>query len=498
MVSPDATFEEDTVSPTTGPPAMAGGRVQIDTDRADPDPDPDHVDADMEAVGREYRILIDHSPDTIVVHEGQEIVFVNPAGLRLIGATDTTQVVGHLLAEFVTQESIPPMVARIRDLDRLGAVSRPTEMVLRRIGGRHVEVEAVSVLTQWEGRRAYQVVLRDLSAQRAAEAAAARAELLYTNVVSRLVEGVIVMDSTGVIESINPAAADIFGVDAASAVGATLTTLWTGADVLDQDGAILPSDQHPHVRTQSTGRPVGFVVGLRWPDRPVLWNSGTCALLDSGPASPMVVSFSDISDARDATARLEYQATHDSLTGLPNRGHVVTEIRAALEDRHRRTDLAVLFLDLDNLKSINDSHGHTAGDEVLREVAHRLRDTADTADAADADSLVGRVGGDEFVAVVHGDPARVDSLAENIHRSLTLPVECMGRTVAVSASIGAVTVGVGETRTINDLFHDADVAMYAAKAAGGNRTQRFVGVVDDRLTRTTDGLQASADASGRL
>lgn len=451
-----------------------------------------HLDADMAAVGREYRILIEHSPDTIVVHEGREIVFVNPAGLRLIGATDVAQVVGHSLAEFVGQQSIPPMVARIRDLDHIGAVSEPTEMVLRRIGGRHVEVEAVSVLTRWEGRPAYQVVLRDLSAQRAAEAAAARAELLYTNVVSSLVEGVIVMDATGVIESINPAAAEIFGVDPALAVGQRMSTLWTGAEVIDCDGAILPPDQHPHVRTQSTGAPVSFVVGLRWPDRPVLWNSGTCSLLDSGAGSPMVVSFNDISDARNATARLEYQATHDSLTGLPNRLHVVTDVRSRLEDPHRRTEMAVLFLDLDNLKSVNDSLGHSVGDEVLREVAERLRHTVD------ADSLVGRVGGDEFVVVLAGDSLRVDEATDRIHRVLTMPIARPGWTVAVSASIGAVTVAVGDTRTINDLLRDSDVAMYAAKAAGGNRTQRFTEVVGEPRPIGTDGLQTPADASGRL
>ncbi len=451
-----------------------------------------HLDADMAAMGREYRILIDHSPDTIVVHEGREIVFVNPAGLRLIGATDVAQVVGHSLAEFVGQQSIPPMVARIRDLDHVGAVSEPTEMVLRRIGGRHVEVEAVSVLTHWEGRPAYQVVLRDLSAQRAAEAAAARAELLYTNVVSSLVEGVIVMDATGVIESINPAAADIFGVDPTLAVGERMPTLWAGAEVLDSDGAILPSDQHPHVRTQSTGAPVSFVVGLRWPDRPVLWNSGTCSLLDSGAGSPMVVSFSDISDARNATARLEYQATHDSLTGLPNRLHVVTEVRSTLEDPHRRTEMAVLFLDLDNLKSVNDSLGHSVGDEVLREAARRLRHTVD------ADSLVGRVGGDEFVVVLAGGSVRVDTVADRIHRALTLPIERPGATLIVSASIGAVTVPVGDPRTINDLLRDADVAMYAAKASGGNRTEQFTEVLRRPLPAGAGGLQASADASGRL
>ncbi|GAA1461879.1 diguanylate cyclase domain-containing protein [Williamsia maris] len=488
MVSPDATCEEVSVSPTSERSAHPADLVQIDTDRAEPV----QVDADMAAMGREYRILIDHSPDTIVVHEGREIVFVNPAGLRLIGATDATQVVGHSLAEFVSQESIPPMVARIRDLEQVGAVSEPTEMVLRRLGGRHVEVEAVSVLTRWAGRHAYQVVLRDLSPQREAEAAAARAELLYTNVVSSLVEGVIVMSATGVIESINPAAAGIFGVDASSAVGANLTDLWVGAEVIDADGVALSPDQHPHVRTQLTAAPVTFMVGLRWSDRPILWTSGTCTLLDSGVSSPMVVSFSDITDARAATAQLEYQATHDSLTGLPNRLHVVTDVRSTLTDPHRRTEMAVLFLDLDNLKSVNDSFGHSVGDEVLREVADRLRHTVD------ADSLVGRVGGDEFVAVLVGDSASVDEVADRIHRALTAPIERSGGTVAVSVSIGAVTVPVGDSRTINDLLRDADVAMYAAKAAGGNRTQRFTEVLGEPLPDAAGGLQASADAGGRL
>ncbi len=421
---------------------------------------------DPQGLYRQYRLLIDHSPDAIVVHEGDKLVFVNPAGLRLIGATSHDQVTGHPIAEFVNQQSIAALFERIVALDEQGAASEPTEMVLRRIGGQLVDVEARSVRTMWAGKPAYLAVLRDLTAQKEAEAAVAAAESEFTTVVSTLVEGVIILDGDGIVKSINAAARTILGVGEEIVDATGDKRLIHHLTPTLEDGSPLTPDRYSWIRSQPTGMPVAFVNRVQRTDGTIVWTKGTTQVISAGLHPRLVVSFSDITDDREASVRLEYQANHDSLTDLPNRLHVVDTLTATLADADRGP-VAVLFLDLDNLKTVNDSLGHSVGDDVLRITGERLRFVVP------ADGIVGRVGGDEFVAVIHGDDGYVDDVGESIHAALAEPIELDGWTLGITASIGVVQVPVGDSRTIDDLLRDADLAMYSAKEAGGQRTVRF-------------------------
>lgn len=173
-------------------------------------------------------------------------------------------------------------------------------------------------------------------------------------------------------------------------------------------------------------------------------------------------------EARRSLARqLREQASRDPLTGLTNRTHLLEVISNALTTaaRSRRTrTLAVLFLDLDRFKTVNDSLGHAAGDELLCAVASRLRKAVRPGD------MVGRLGGDEFVVLLEGLPrstavSEAEHVADRILRALAQPMTIRQRQVFVSASIG-LTVASGTNRDADDLLRDADIAMYRAKAAG--------------------------------
>ena len=162
---------------------------------------------------------------------------------------------------------------------------------------------------------------------------------------------------------------------------------------------------------------------------------------------------------------LAFMATHDSLTGLPNRTLIVDRLEQMLvRARHSKTPVAAFFIDIDNFKSINDTLGHAAGDELLRSVAARL-----DAVVRDVDAL-GRLGGDEFV-VVAGDMSLVagpELIAERLLEALTEPIKIgEGQTpVTVTASIG---IAAGERTVAAELLRDADIAMYRAKWGGRNR-----------------------------
>jgi diguanylate cyclase (GGDEF)-like protein len=167
---------------------------------------------------------------------------------------------------------------------------------------------------------------------------------------------------------------------------------------------------------------------------------------------------------------LSHQALHDTLTGLPNRALVLDRAKQMLARVARRpgAKAGALFIDIDRFKHVNDSLGHAAGDQLLRVVGERLRDTAREQDT------VGRLSGDEFVVLVESttEEVTVDLLAERLTEVLREPVELdnSGKTFSVTASVGAA---VGQYATPDALLRDADLALYAAKAAGKDRYALF-------------------------
>jgi diguanylate cyclase (GGDEF)-like protein len=177
-----------------------------------------------------------------------------------------------------------------------------------------------------------------------------------------------------------------------------------------------------------------------------------------------------ISERMRAEQRLMHQATHDALTGLPNRAHLSEKLTAAVDAARLRPEaaFAVLFLDLDRFKVVNDSIGHAAGDEMLVEVARRIIATAGP------DDVVARLGGDEFAILVWcgAEPERANVLAEQLLSRLGRPMQVAGRELFPAASIGIAhwhpRYSSGE-----GLLRDADAAMYRAKAQGRDRSAVF-------------------------
>ena len=181
----------------------------------------------------------------------------------------------------------------------------------------------------------------------------------------------------------------------------------------------------------------------------------------------------DVDQRRKLEAQLSYQAFHDPLTGLVNRRRFVEQAEAGLKARARPGSVAALFLDLDDFKTVNDSLGHAAGDELLVTVAERMRASLRTTDVA------ARLGGDEFGVLLFDIPnvGFAQTVASRLLASLQEPLTVAGHLVEVGASIG-IAVDTEAMRTVDDLLSDADVAMYQAKAQGKGRHQVFAGAAD--------------------
>ncbi len=173
------------------------------------------VEANMRELIDRYRRLVDLSPDGIVVHQGGRVVYVNRAGVGLIGARDFDDLLGRSIIDFVHTDSLGPTLERIAQLTDDAPVSEPAEAALVRFDGAPLSVESVSVLTRWEGEDAYQVILRDLTDRKLAEAA-----LRYqASLVEHVSDAIIGIDVHGRVESWNHAAEIVYGVTSEDAVG---------------------------------------------------------------------------------------------------------------------------------------------------------------------------------------------------------------------------------------------------------------------------------------
>jgi diguanylate cyclase (GGDEF)-like protein/PAS domain S-box-containing protein len=281
--------------------------------------------------------------------------------------------------------------------------------------------------------------------------------------------GIIIVGADDRPEFSNRAARQMLGASPEHLLGILHSEHAIDVPLFDTNGNRISHGTHPLTRIRRTGKDFGGdVLGLDTIGGRRIWVRGHAHLLNaqSPRGSSVVFSFVDVTDYHDAEQGLLREAIYDNLTGLPNCGHALRRAADSLADSSESGLAAVLFIDLDNLKAINDSHGHPIGDEALQIAARRLREAARPSD------VVARVGGDEFLALLLEPikPEALNVLANRLDTSLEQPVDIGSVTISFSASIGITIRTPDDPRTLPELLRDADAAMYQAKARGPGHT----------------------------
>jgi len=276
-------------------------------------------------------------------------------------------------------------------------------------------------------------------------------------------EGVLIFDEKYTIVAINPAVCTISEYSEALLVGRHIRMLFS-----DRYEPAFYANIKECLHT--TGQWQGEVWGRRKRgDTCAQWVSITTVNNEAGKPGYHAALITDLSRMNLAESHLQYLAQHDALTGLPNRSYLYLRLRHSLERALRDgTTCAVLFLDLDGFKAVNDTLGHEAGDELLRIAAQRMK-----LRLREIDTL-SRVGGDEFVVVLEQITTRADAtaVADNLMQQLSAPFELRSaRDVRVGVSIG-ISVSPPDAQDPDTLIRHADAALYEAKAAGRG-TSRF-------------------------
>lgn len=281
--------------------------------------------------------------------------------------------------------------------------------------------------------------------------------------IENISDTIVVLDSTGHVRYSSPAVEQLLGRSPESVVGSRLL------DMLHPDDHAANEQALHRIISNGAGTPaVTAVVRARRANGDWAWIEAVAANRQDVPGvEGIVINARDITERRLVEEQLRYHALHDPLTGLSNRTVFTSHVGKSLQ-RSRRTGsaFAVMFIDLDNFKLINDTWGHAIGDELLIGVADRLRRVLRECDTA------ARQGGDEFVLLLE-DISSVNaaaSIAERIHAALKQPFETSNRQFSTSASIGVFVSDSTGDGNVDDILRYADIAMYRAKRDGRNRT----------------------------
>jgi diguanylate cyclase (GGDEF)-like protein/PAS domain S-box-containing protein len=309
--------------------------------------------------------------------------------------------------------------------------------------------------------RAYQTLTVEVEERKAAERALRASEERFRSLVQNSSDVISIVDADGGVRYHSESVRRVLGYDPGELVDGDPLSLVHPDDRERVARFVAEAALRPGVTAAETWR-------IRHRDGTWLHSETVAAnLLEDSNVRGLVLNTRDVSDRKELEAQLVHQAFHDGLTGLANRTLFAERVEHALA-RSGKGELAVLFIDLDDFKHVNDSLGHAAGDQLLIAAARRLQGCLRPADTA------ARLGGDEFAVLLErvADADAAEAVAARVLDTLHQPFGLNGRTIPIKASVGVATgrPGVDEAE---ELLRNADVAMYAAKAGGKDRFELF-------------------------
>jgi c-di-GMP phosphodiesterase Gmr len=320
-----------------------------------------------------------------------------------------------------------------------------------------------------EGGRQVGVQIRhaDVTGRRHIEERVRQSEERARSIVATTSDAFVATDADGIVMEWNGAAELLFGWEPEEAIGASFAELVLGEDDREVVAAVMSRYREAGDRT---GFESGREVSARRRDGSTFIAEMTLWPIGSGEGSSFNAFVTDITERKQREQAVEHMAFHDRLTGLPNRAHLETELADALAsvDAGRTGEAALLFLDIDRFKHVNDTMGHDAGDELLRLVAERLRRSARSHD------VVARLAGDEFVVLLTDLPApgavrAAGHVADRIRATLAQPYDLPGGAFSTTASVG-IAVYPEHAHDAAGLIKAADEGMYEQKRAAAGRT----------------------------
>jgi diguanylate cyclase (GGDEF)-like protein/PAS domain S-box-containing protein len=421
-------------------------------------------------------------PEIVIIHD-EKILLANDAAASLIGV-NPSQLVGRDVVDLVK----PAYRALFRKqvTQRLSGETAPRRIEMQLINGNQTGlwVEAQSSTIDYRGNRAILTIGRDVSYRKSLEVSLSRSKRLAQYTLESIAEGVITTDNDGRIDYMNLAAETIIGTNRDAAAGHRIGELFSLVDDADRRPLGDPVERCLAMRRRVNMGRRAVMVTVDGEHEHSVELTASPVRGPSNSISGAVVVFHDVSELRGLTRKMSYQATHDPLTGLVNRREFERRLDEAMDVAHTEESVHMLFyMDLDRFKAVNDSCGHMAGDNMLREVAALIKDQVRDSD------FVGRLGGDEFGALLIGCPIdKARQIATDICNAIAdYRFVWKDKIFNIGISIGLVEISHA-SGTLQDVMSAADSACYMAKQSGRGQVHVY-SARDEAVARERGDIQ---------
>lgn len=422
-----------------------------------------HETADLDSNDHRATAVLDGLRDAVIVLDADlNILWVNRASGSLVGRSPA-ELIGRSAVDFLHRDDLETTFNALLRVKEGLEIYRVRVRILRPDGS--YEPVDVTGVDQSDNPAVGGIVmsLRSADVDSEMELTIDRSERMSDAIVAGLHDGIVATDEFGAVTLVNDIVREMFDLDRHAPHASFRLADFR---VVDDDGVPIDLERDTRLTFE-----LSFELGLRTESSSESSRHLTvrrqAALNAQAETLGSILVFHDVTAIKEASASLRHQALHDQLTGLPNRRQLEERL-ADLASSDVPISVAACFVDLDGFKLINDNHGHSTGDQLIKIAAQRLERVLRQSD------LLIRQGGDEFVALQVGtdDSAEVLAVAERLRTALGRPFTIDGRRFDLTASVG-IAAATSDDVDVDRLLRHADIALYAAKTRGRNRVERF-------------------------
>jgi diguanylate cyclase (GGDEF)-like protein/PAS domain S-box-containing protein len=413
----------------------------------------------LEESENKYRNLADFSPNGILLHKDFIVKYINKAGADIMGFDSPEDMVGANLLDYMGPSEKDTAVENIKCINETGRPLIGYERESLRKDGRRIFLKISSQSFESRDGKMIQCVFRDVTEERLQNQEIKKLFL----VVEQSPVSVVITGVDGTIEYVNKSFSEITGYSLEESVGRNINILKSG---------VHPQEYYRQLwETILSGNVWKGEICSRKKNGELVWELASISPVkcDKGDLMFYVAVKENITEKKEREEQIRHLALHDLLTGLPNRFLMRDRLESAIARAERTGELsAVLFIDLDKFKVINDTYGHKAGDYVLKETSQRLLNTVRIVDT------VCRIGGDEFLVILNNVVSKesVVEVAERIIAAIGEPYIYEGKKCSLGVSIG-IALCPENGKKVDELINNADAAMYTVKNEGRNNYAFF-------------------------